>query len=56
MRCQTRRKAMGLYHAKFYRVPFAMRPDEKCTAKTLPCVFVPLPCARQTPVSRSVTV
>jgi hypothetical protein len=26
-------------------VPFAVRPDEKRTAKSLPCVFVPLPCA-----------
>jgi hypothetical protein len=38
--------AKGLYHAKCYRVPFAVRLDEKRTAKSLPCFFGPLPCAR----------
>jgi hypothetical protein len=38
--------AKGLYRAKCYRVPFAVRLDEKRTAKSLPCVFGPLPCAR----------
>jgi hypothetical protein len=45
MRCQTRRTAKGLYRAKCYHAPFAVRPDEKRTAKSLPCVFGPLPCA-----------
>jgi hypothetical protein len=46
VRCQPWRTAKGLYHAKCYRAPFAVRPDGKRTAKTLPCVFGPLPCAR----------
>jgi hypothetical protein len=46
VRCQTRRTAKGLYHAKCYCVPFAVRLDEKRTAKSLPCFFGPLPCAR----------
>jgi hypothetical protein len=37
VRCQTRRTAKGLYRAKCYRAPFAVRPDEKRTAKSLPC-------------------
>jgi hypothetical protein len=43
---------MRVYRANFYRVLFAVRPDEKRTAKTFRCVFGPLG-ARQTPVSRS---
>jgi hypothetical protein len=39
VRCQTRRTAKGLYHAKCYRVPFAVRLDEKRTTKSLPCFF-----------------
>jgi hypothetical protein len=35
-----------IFRAKSYRVLFAVRPDEKRTAKTLPCIFLPLPCAR----------
>jgi hypothetical protein len=46
VRCQARRTAKGLRRAKCYRAPFAVRPDEKRTAKGLPCVFWPLPCAR----------
>jgi hypothetical protein len=30
---------MRLYHAIFYRVPFAVRLDEKRTAKALSCFF-----------------
>jgi hypothetical protein len=37
VRCQMRRTAKGLYRAKCYRAPFAVRPDEKRTAKSLPC-------------------
>jgi hypothetical protein len=44
--CQTWRTAKTLYRAKCYRAPFAVCPDEKRTAKCLPCVFGPLPCAR----------
>jgi hypothetical protein len=43
VRCQKRRTAMGVYRANCYRVLFAVRPDEKRTVKTLPCVFGPLP-------------
>jgi hypothetical protein len=43
---------MGGYRANRYHVLFVVRPDEKRTAKTLPCVFGPLPCAKP-PVSRS---
>jgi hypothetical protein len=32
VRCQMRRTAKGLYRAKCYRAPFAVRPDEKRTA------------------------
>jgi hypothetical protein len=39
VRCQKRRTAMGVCRANCYRVLFSMRPDEKCTAKTLSCVF-----------------
>jgi hypothetical protein len=46
VRCQTRRTTKGLYRAKCYCVPFVVRPDEKCTAKRLPCVLGPLPCGR----------
>jgi hypothetical protein len=52
VRCQTRRTAKVLRRAKCYRAPFAVRSDKKRTAKGLPCVFRPLPCARG-PVSRS---
>jgi hypothetical protein len=48
VRCQTGRTAMRVYRANFYRVLFAVRPDEKRTAKTFRCVFGPLG-ARQTP-------
>jgi hypothetical protein len=43
VRCQTRRTAKGLDRAKCYRVPFAVRPDEKRTAKSLLCVLGLLP-------------
>jgi hypothetical protein len=52
VRCQTRRTTKGLYRAKCYCVPFVVRPDEKRTAKSLPCVLGPLPCARGTRQSR----
>jgi hypothetical protein len=42
VRCQKRRTEMGGYCANRYRVLFAVRPDEKRTAKTLSCVFGPL--------------
>jgi hypothetical protein len=42
VRCQTWRTAKTLYRAKCYCAPFAVRPDEKRTAKGLPCVFGPL--------------
>jgi hypothetical protein len=34
VRCQTWRTAKGLYRAKCYRAPFAVRPDKKRTAKS----------------------
>jgi hypothetical protein len=43
VRCQTRRTAKGLYRAKCYHAPFAVRPDEKRTAKSLPCVSLCFP-------------
>jgi hypothetical protein len=55
MRCQTRRTAKGLYRAKCYRAPFAVRPDKKRTAKSLPCVFGPLPWRTAKPLFTVVT-
>jgi hypothetical protein len=49
VRCQKRRTIKRLYHAKSYRVPFAVRLDKKRTAKALPCVFWSLPCASANP-------
>jgi hypothetical protein len=42
VRCQTWRTTKGLYCVKCYHAPFAVRPDEKGTAKRLPCVLWPL--------------
>jgi hypothetical protein len=52
VRCRTWRTAKGLHRAKCYRAPFAVCPDKKRTAKSLPCVFGPLPCARGARQSR----
>jgi hypothetical protein len=39
VRDRRRRTTKGIYRAKSYRVPFAVRLHKKRTAKPLPCVF-----------------